>query len=388
MTYLNKKICFIVTDALSLNTLSLDQIKTINSLSNVDVTAISGGNKSEVDKYLGENLGFFKYISMQREPSLIKDLVCLIKLWWFLIFNRFDLIVYSTPKALLLGSLASFFSFHQKRISILRGRPYENFIGIKRRAFLLLDIIACKLSTINLVISESLRDAYLNDKVDLPERLIVLAKGSSNGVDTSKFDGVGNSDNIATFKSEIAYQQSDFIVSIIGRVCRDKGAKELVQVISHSVIKANNLKFIIVGHIEDNLGKELIELKSEFPNKVFYFSHRKDVPSIFAISNIHLFLTHREGFGNVAIEAASSGVPTLSYDVVGVRDSVENGVSGKRFTGNNSLSDIQTEILFAVQNSNNYKNSYPNIREWAVINFERKKVRQDYINFYMDLIND
>ncbi len=37
---------------------------------------------------------------------------------------------------------------------------------------------------------------------------------------------------------------------------------------------------------------------------------------------------HHEGWGTVVMEAASASVPTLAFDVAGVRDSVDNGVSG------------------------------------------------------------
>ena len=37
---------------------------------------------------------------------------------------------------------------------------------------------------------------------------------------------------------------------------------------------------------------------------------------------------HHEGWGTVVMEAAAASVPTIAFDVAGVRDSVENGVTG------------------------------------------------------------
>jgi glycosyltransferase involved in cell wall biosynthesis len=37
---------------------------------------------------------------------------------------------------------------------------------------------------------------------------------------------------------------------------------------------------------------------------------------------------HHEGWGTVVMEAAAAGVPTVGYDVEGVRDSVDPGVTG------------------------------------------------------------
>jgi glycosyltransferase involved in cell wall biosynthesis len=37
---------------------------------------------------------------------------------------------------------------------------------------------------------------------------------------------------------------------------------------------------------------------------------------------------HHEGWGTVVMEAAAASVPTLAFNVAGVRDSVEDGVTG------------------------------------------------------------
>lgn len=93
-----------------------------------------------------------------------------------------------------------------------------------------------------------------------------------------------------------------------------------------------------------------------------------------------MFLTHREGFGNVAIEAASCGIPTFAYDVVGVQDSVKEGVSGKRFPVGEydkiaaDIDDASTDPLFSQK--------YPEARVWAVKNFEQKTVWRNYLEYF------
>jgi len=55
----------------------------------------------------------------------------------------------------------------------------------------------------------------------------------------------------------------------------------------------------------------------------------------------------REGFGLNVVEAAAFGVPTVAYDVAGLRDSVRDGVTGVLVEGGNmkGLADAVTRVL-------------------------------------------
>ena len=51
---------------------------------------------------------------LARQPAPIQDFWCLIRLWWFFLWNRFDVVHVGTPKASLLGSLAARLSLHKR----------------------------------------------------------------------------------------------------------------------------------------------------------------------------------------------------------------------------------------------------------------------------------
>ena len=54
-----------------------------------------------------------------------------------------------------------------------------------------------------------------------------------------------------------------------------------------------------------------------------------DDPAIYyALSDLLVLPTHREGFGNVNIEAAAMEIPVVSTSIPGCIDSVEGGVTG------------------------------------------------------------
>ncbi|WP_250163866.1 glycosyltransferase [Psychrobacter sp. WY6] len=87
-------------------------------------------------------------------------------------------------------------------------------------------------------------------------------------------------------------------------------------------------------------------------------------------------MSYREGFGSVAIEAASCAVPTFAYDVVGVKDSVKEGISGRKFNFKD-MSSVAEAIRDAVTDKE-FEKRYPDARDWAIANFERKQLWQSF----------
>lgn len=364
------KLCMIITDAISFNTLCRGQLEYFQDSKAFDTTLICGGDDAQIKILKERHVGNVVRMPLVRQPNLFKDIKCLIQLWTYFIFNRFDLIVYSTPKALLLGSIASFFSFQSNRTALVRGRVYENYTGKKRFFFTFLDKISLSLSNYVLFISKSLKQAYLDEKIISTSKAIILNQGSSNGVDIHKFYPIENRVN------------QKFNIIMIGRICYDKGIFDLTKLIE--LIKDLPLELILVGKVEDE--KSQFELDYILKNYDFvkYIPYTTEPVRYFQNADLHLFLSHREGFGNVALEAASCNVPTFAYDVIGVKDSVQGNISGLRFAFQD-VESIAKAIQYAVQNPQEFNDQFSNSREWAVNNFDQNKVWKNYLDFYQKI---
>lgn len=371
------KICFIITDAISFNVLCRGQLEFIRDNSDFDITLVCGGSQTQLDILEKRKIGKVINANFKRNPSLLKDTKSLLFLLKYLTLSRFDIVVYSTPKALLLGSIASCVTLHKNRVAIVRGRVYENFSGKKRLFFHMLDKIALSTSSKVIFISDSLRQAYLNDDLIERNKEVLLGSGSSNGVDTITYSPAKNS-----FTERQKNDSDTFNVLTVGRICYDKGLYDLAKIINES--KEPKIKFIVVGQIEDKKSEIFLKDILSAHSNVEHIPHTEDVIKYFQDADLHLFLSHREGFGNVAIEAASCGIPTFAYDVTGIKNSVENGVSGQRF----KFKDVKaiTEAIDMAANDKDFALRYINARDWVIQNFEQKKVWKNYLDFYLKQI--
>lgn len=366
------KICFIITDAVSYQMLCRGQFEYFQENSNFDMTFISGGSKQDFDKLHKRQVGKVFDAELVRKPSVIKDIKSLITLISYFSVNRFDLVVYSTPKALLLGSIATSITRHNNTIAIIRGRAYEKFFGKKRKLYQLLDRVSLSNSKKVVFISESLKEAYLNEGLISPTKSYLLGSGSSNGVNFDKFQ-----------PRNLVHDQP-FTVLIAGRICVDKGIYDFAEIITH--IQNKNIIFKLVGPIEDFSSEALLSsLMSDNPS-IIHIPYTDSIEDHFIEADLHLFLTHREGFGNVAIEAASCGIPTFAYDVIGVKDSVKEGVSGKKFSFKDTASIA--EAIDKASIDPHFNQRYTLAREWAIENFDQEKVWNNYLSFYNSVLKE
>jgi glycosyltransferase involved in cell wall biosynthesis len=323
------KICFVLTDPINLHSLYRDQFSYLTSRS-VSVTAIASPGPEH--EWIQEQGAKSIPIKIARNPELFSDLVSLIKIWFFFLFNRFDIVVVSTPKASLLGALAARLSFQNRLIFMIRGRAYENMFGFKRRLFRFFDILVCRLSHRVQSISKELANKYVDEGICPRHKIIVLGLGSSNGVDLSKFSPRLYLHKKNAIRTNLSVDEEAFVFMFCGRVRRDKGINELVGAFrrfTSDLRGGANSILLIVGRYEDfdPLNTETRSFLENSP-QVRFVQWARYVEQYFSIADVFVFPSYREGFGNVALEASAMELPVIAFDVVGCREAVDADRSG------------------------------------------------------------
>jgi len=138
-------------------------------------------------------------------------------------------------------------------------------------------------------------------------------------------------------------KEKDPTLIFMGRISKDKGVEDAIEIMSGLLLHFKNIKLWIVGKEESK--KYLRDLKKTVLKKglkkniTFHgYVSEKDKYKLLKKSWILIHPSKKEGWGLTVIEAASQGVPTVGYNVEGLRDSVKNGETG-------ILSDVNREKL-------------------------------------------
>jgi glycosyltransferase involved in cell wall biosynthesis len=269
-------------------------------------------------------------VSWSREIDLIPDLRGLAECLCLVRRERPDVAVYSTPKAGLIGAIASFISRVPRRIYVLRGLRYETATGKARLLFRFLERLACACSHTVICVSPSLRDVVIRDGLASAEKLLVLGSGSSNGVNEKRFSRTPESELRAqTLRANWGIPDNAFVIGFVGRLTRDKGIAELIEAFREIRKKYPNVHLVIGGDVETPcLLPEWVLVELEGGERVHSLGFVDDPVGFYSAIQVLALPTYREGFPNVVLEAGSASVPTITTRATGAIDSVVDGQTG------------------------------------------------------------
>jgi glycosyltransferase involved in cell wall biosynthesis len=272
----------------------------------------------------------FVLIDIARQISPWRDLRALWRLFVHFRQSSYDIVHSTTPKAGMLCAIAGMMAGVPLRLHTFTGQPWMELHGVKRYVAKAGDWMTAHLNSMSYADSVSQRDFLIEQGVAAKGKIAVIGRGSLAGVDVIRFDRTRWQDQIAGLRMQLGISESAVVISFVGRLTRDKGVSELVEAFSQLIQSGKQCVLLLVGPQEpdrDPLPPETLAKISENP-MIIATGYSDEPEKYLAVTDIFCLPSYREGFGNVVIEAAATGVPTVGTDIVGLRDSIVNGETG------------------------------------------------------------
>jgi glycosyltransferase involved in cell wall biosynthesis len=143
----------------------------------------------------------------------------------------------------------------------------------------------------------------------------------SRGVDTQLFNS--NKRDQQLRESWGATEQTKVLISV-GRMAPEKNLEQVLKVFDSLKYLGNQIKLVMVG---DGPLKE--QFKQRYPEIIFPgMLSQSNLANYYASSDLFVFPSQTETFGNVTLEALASGIPVLAFDCAAARDWVQTDVNG------------------------------------------------------------
>ena len=150
----------------------------------------------------------------------------------------------------------------------------------------------------------------------------------SRGVDTKLFN-ISKRDT--SLRSSWGATDDTKVLISVGRMAPEKNLDQVLKTYEALKVTGQAFKLVMVGDgpLKDQFQKRYPEII--FPGMLT----QSNLAAYYASSDLFIFPSQTETFGNVTLEALASGIPVLAFDCAAARDWVQTGVNGWLVAENN-----------------------------------------------------
>lgn len=327
---------------------------------------------------------------MTRKITPLKDIAAVYKLYRFLKKEKPEIVHTHTPKAGIVGMLASWFAGVPNRLHTVAGLPLMEATGIKRKVLDLVEKMTYACATQVYPNSIGLNDFILKNNYTKKTKCKVLANGSSNGINTQYFDpSLFSQKNKEELMSALAITPQDFVFIFVGRLVADKGINELISTFKSLSEEKKNTKLLLVGPLEtalDPLKPETLETINSNPN-IVTVGYQQDVRPYFAVADCLVFPSYREGFPNVVMQAGAMGLPSIVTNINGCNEIIQQEENGIIIPVKNAEAILES-MNFMLSETNTFNKMKQNSRKMILDRYEQNVVWDAILKEYQNTVGN
>lgn len=203
-----------------------------------------------------------------------------------------------------------------------------------------------------------------------------------NGVDFDAIERNSNDENVRMVLENLEIEKEDKIVGSVFRIVEEKNPELWIDVAGEVITKMENTHFVIVGGgVQLDLMRDKVE-RMGISGRVHLVGQSTDVASWLKRMDLFFLTSRVEGLPNVLIEAQGFGVPVISTDAGGSRETFIHGVTGSLLT-TESKDEIAGEIIEWMNRGDRWlKNSSANSMSNARSKFSTETMYEKLIDIY------
>ncbi|MGD2072710.1 MAG: glycosyltransferase family 4 protein [Candidatus Thorarchaeota archaeon] len=306
--------------------------------------------------------------------SLLNDSRAFIKLVVICRKYRPKLIHLFHVKPVVLGNAAAFFVPKSKVVNNIEGLGYAFVHGGFTRFLAEFGYsLALSRSELTIFLNPDDRELFLKEKWVSKNKTTMII---STGIDIEDFSP----------KPEPGMQRETDETKVIfmaTRLLYQKGVKEFIEAAAE--INNPQIRFQLAGEWEidhpDAVEKEVIN-NAEKKGYIEYVGYVKDMPE--KLKEVDIFVLpsyYREGVPRVLLEAAATGIPIVTTNMPGCRETVVDGETGFLIPPQDS-SELVKAVLKIIQDRSIERNMGKRARAYIENNFDIKKITKTYLKEY------
>ena len=374
-----KKICFVVSMPDTARSFLKEPFKLLSK--DFDVYLVA--NISDSDDLSDMSLSGYKSIPITRKPNVKEDLSALMALIAYFREMNFDSVHSLTKKASLLTTIAGRIARIPLRLHHFTGQMWATMRGPKKWFYKYMDSFIVWSDTHMIVDGISQKEFLEESGVLKVDQATVFGKGSICGINTNRF----TKNHLArkNIRTTLNLSEDKVVYIFLGRLKREKGAYELFEAYNKLIPNCPKAVLLIVGVDEENCLERLHTYPNINEQNLIYYGPTSKPEDLYNAADIYVLPTYREGFGLAILEASSVGLPVITSDTYGVRDSIVENETGLR---------CKTYDVDTLLNCMKYLYEYPEERQrlgdngvnYVRENFTSEVICSAWVDYYKRLL--
>ena len=232
---------------------------------------------------------------------------------------RPDVIHTHQSKAGILGRLAS---IAVPRALVIHGIHIVPFSGVsraRRQSYIAAEKLAARNTDMFIGVSEAVGRAYVDAGLARSDQMHCVR----SGMEIEKFRQPSppcDQESLMSGCKRIALMMAAFEPR--------KRHIEFLEAFSEASAHMSDIKLLLAGQ---GPGEQAVRHAVEMlglQNKVVFCGHRPDPEALFALADVSVLTSEREGLPRVAVQSMAAGVPMVSTDLPGLDEVISNGTNG------------------------------------------------------------
>lgn len=174
------------------------------------------------------------------------------------------------------------------------------------------------------------------------------------GIDLQKYDNSFSVDEKQLLKKELNIPEEAKVLLSVGEINQNKNHRTVIEALSK--ISQKDVYYVICGQgplVDEH--KELAKTLG-IDNRVIFTGYRTDVPRFFAMADVFVFPSFREGLSVALMEAMASGLPVACSRIRGNTDLIDE--NGGALFDPHSVDDCAKAISDLIADDTNKKSEY------------------------------
>jgi glycosyltransferase involved in cell wall biosynthesis len=265
--------------------------------------------------------------SLSRSWSPLDDLRAFVEIWRLCRRERFTIVHTHAPKTGVLGRLAARLAGVPVVVNTVHGL-YGTDRGPRARWFFLtLERVAARVSDYEFCQSREDLDLLSGLRIVRPDRAAYLG----NGIDLRHFDpGAVDARDLGRIRESLGIAGTALIVGAVGRLVLEKGYREFIAAAAQVRRIRPDTVFLAIGPPDESKTDALSteEIRLAGAHGVKFLGMRTDMRDLYALLDVFVLPSYREGFPRSAIEAAAMARAMVLTDIRGCREVVTHGENG------------------------------------------------------------